>query len=187
MELIFYAGSSLLEGPIWDATNKLIYCVSIEQGLIYQINPTSGEVQTFITDGSVGCVALTPEGNLMSAEKNGIFIINPKTREKTYVTQFESDINLRYNDGRFDPVGRFLVGTKSEKDYFIEETVVKGKLFSYHNGEYKVLLNDFLEEQKGISRNYNAYKDVSSHFFYWCGKRTHNLPEKGKSSQILGM
>lgn len=53
--------------------------------------------------------------------------------------------------------------------------------------QYKVLLNDFLEEQKGISRNYNDYKDVSSHFFYWCGKRTHNLPEKGKSSQILGM
>ena len=38
MELIFYAGSSLLEGPIWDVNNKLIYCVSIEQGLIYQIN-----------------------------------------------------------------------------------------------------------------------------------------------------
>jgi sugar lactone lactonase YvrE len=55
------------------------------------------------------------DGNLISAEKEGIFIINPKTREKTYLTQFESDINLRYNDGRFDPVGRFLVGTKVKK------------------------------------------------------------------------
>jgi sugar lactone lactonase YvrE len=144
MEPIFYAGSSLLEGPIWDANNKLVYCVSIEQGLIYQINPSSGEVQSYPTNGSVGCVALMENGNLIAAEKGGIFSINPETRERTYLTQFESDVDLRYNDGRFDPVGRFLVGTKSEKDYFIEETIVKGKLFSYHNGVYKVLLNDLL-------------------------------------------
>jgi sugar lactone lactonase YvrE len=144
MELVFHAGSSLLEGPIWDKNNKLIYCVSIEQGLIYQINPKSGEVQSYVTQGSVGCVALTPDGDLISAEKNGIFITDPKTKEKTYVTQFESDINLRYNDGRFDPIGRLIVGTKSEKDFFLEKEVVKGKLFSYYNGESKVLLNDLL-------------------------------------------
>jgi sugar lactone lactonase YvrE len=144
MELIFYAGSSLLEGPIWDINNKLIYCVSIEQGFIYQINPKSGEIQSYPTQGSVGCVALDKDGNFISAEKKGIFSTNPKTKEKTYITQFESDINLRYNDGRFDPVGRFLVGTKSEKDYFIEKEIVKGKLFSYINGVSKVLLNDLL-------------------------------------------
>ena len=86
MELIFHAGSSLLEGPIWDATNKLIYCVSIEQGIIYQIKPNLGEIQSFPTQGSVGCVALTEMGHLLSAEKEGIFLINPKTKE---------------NDGRF--------------------------------------------------------------------------------------
>ena len=37
MELIFHAGSTLLEGPVWDNNNKVIYCVSIEQNLIYQI------------------------------------------------------------------------------------------------------------------------------------------------------
>ena len=100
MELIFHAGSSLLEGPIWDAKNNLIYCVSIEQGLIYQINPYSGEVQSYPTNGSVGCVALNQNGDLISAEKRGIFKINPKTREKTYIDQFETNPNLRYNDGR---------------------------------------------------------------------------------------
>jgi len=144
MELIFHAKSTLLEGPIWDAKNKLVYCVSIEQGLIYQINPTSGEVQSYPTKGSVGCVALNSDGRLMSAEKGGIFLIDQKTKEKEYITQFESDEELRYNDGRFDPVGRFLVGTKSEKDFFIEETVAKGKLFSYFNGTTKVLLDNLL-------------------------------------------
>lgn len=144
MDVVFYAGSSLLEGPVWDSTNKLLYCVSIEQGLIYQINPNSGEVQSYPTKGSVGCVALTSDAQLISAEKGGIFKINPRTGERTYLTQFESDVDLRYNDGRFDPVGRFLVGTKSEKDFFIEDTVVKGKLFSYFNGTQKVLLTDLL-------------------------------------------
>jgi sugar lactone lactonase YvrE len=144
MKLVFYAGSSLLEGPIWDDTNKLIYCVSIEQGIIYQIHPASGEVQSYPTQGSVGCVALTKEGNLISAEKEGIFNIDPKTRKKVYLTQFESSKDLRYNDGRFDPVGRFLVGTKSEKDFFLEKEVVKGKLFSYINGKHKTLLNNLL-------------------------------------------
>ncbi len=157
MELIFYAGSSLLEGPIWDSINKVVYCVSIEQGIIYQINPITGEVQSYPTDGSVGCVALMENGNLISAEKGGIYSINPKTREKTYLTQFESNIDLRYNDGKFDPIGRFIVGTKSEKDYFVEETVVKGKLFSYYNGEYKVLLNDLLISN-GIGFSHNGEK-----------------------------
>jgi sugar lactone lactonase YvrE len=157
MELIFYAKSSLLEGPIWDSINKVIYCVSIEQGMIYQINPKSGEVQSYPTKGSVGCVALTKEGDLISAEKEGIFIINPKTRERKYLTQFESDIDLRYNDGRFDLAGRFLVGTKSEKDYFNEKEIVKGKLFSYFNGEHKILLNELLISN-GIGFSHNGKK-----------------------------
>ena len=160
MELIFYTGSSLLEGPVWDNKNNLIYCVSIEQGIIYQINPNSGEVQSYLTDGNVGCVALNKSGDITSAEKNGIFNINPKTKKRTYMAQFESDINLRYNDGRFDPIGRFIVGTKSEKDYFVEESIIKGKLFSYYKGETKILLNDL-----SISNGIGFSKDGNYMYF----------------------
>jgi sugar lactone lactonase YvrE len=102
-------------------------------------------------------MALNKSGDIISAEKNGIFNINPKTKKRTYMTQFESDINLRYNDGRFDPIGRFIVGTKSEKDYFVEESIVKGKLFSFHNGVSKVLLNDLLISN-GIGFSHNGDK-----------------------------
>jgi sugar lactone lactonase YvrE len=125
--------------------------------MIYQINPKTGETQSYPTQGSVGCVALDKNGNLISAEKEGIFNINPKTKEKTYITQFESNEELRYNDGRFDPVGRFLVGTKSEKDFFLEKEVVKGKLFSYYNGVSKILLNDLLISN-GIGFSHNGEK-----------------------------
>ena len=157
MELVFYAGSSLLEGPIWDASNKLVYCVSIEQGIIYQINPISGEVQSYPTQGSVGCIGLSEDGYIISAEKAGIFKINPITKDKLYLTQFESNIDLRYNDGKFDPIGRFIVGTKSEKDFFIEESIIKGKLFSYYKGEQKILLED-LSISNGIGFSHDNKK-----------------------------
>lgn len=144
MELIFYGGSSLLEGPVWDSENKLIYCVSIDQGIIYQINTTTTEVKSFLADGSVGCVALTKDNCIITAEKNGIFKINVETGEKVYLIQLESNKELRYNDGKFDPIGRFIVGTKSEKDYFVDSSIIKGKLFSYYNKTYKILLDDLL-------------------------------------------
>ena len=50
-----------------------------------------------------------------------------------------------------------MVGTKSEKDFFIEKEVAKGKLFSYINKEYKVLLDD-LSISNGIGFSPNGEK-----------------------------
>jgi sugar lactone lactonase YvrE len=162
LELIFFAGSSLLEGPVWDPIQKVIYCVSIEQNLIYQINPITGKVSSYSTDGNVGCVGLNVDGSLISAEKNGIYRIDTKTGERTYITQFSTDINVRYNDGKFDPIGRFIVGTKSERDFFNlnEDITIKGSLYSYHNGDCKVLLNDL-----GISNGIGFSTDGTKMYF----------------------
>ncbi|CZQ92051.1 SMP-30/gluconolactonase/LRE family protein [Trichococcus ilyis] len=72
-ESVFYAGSGLLEGPHWDATNNLLYCVSIEDSMIYAIDPESGEVRTYLTDGPVGCAVLDRDGMILEAERSGIF------------------------------------------------------------------------------------------------------------------
>lgn len=160
IELVFFTGSSLLEGPVWDPINKLVYCVSIDQGLIYQINPKSGFVRSYRTAGSVGCVALTSGGNLLSAEKRGIYRIDPNTGTRTFVDQLESNSELRYNDGKLDPIGRFIVGTKSEADFFVEPDIELGKLYSYYQGECKVLLTDL-----GISNGIGFSKDGNTMYF----------------------
>ena len=124
-ELVFFAGSTLLEGPIWDAENKLIYCVSIEQSLIYAINPETGHINSYPTNGHVGCVALTKNGFLYSAEKEGIYSIDSNSGLRTFISQFESNEEMRYNDGTIDPVGRFLVGTKGYKKEYPNENYEK--------------------------------------------------------------
>jgi sugar lactone lactonase YvrE len=135
-ELIFYGGSTLLEGPCWDAIERVLYCVSIEQCLIYRINPETGEVNSFRTHGSVGCVIIEKSGMLLSAEKSGIYRINPKTGQRTFLVHVESDPAMRYNDGKLDPRGRFLVGTKGAT----EDLPGRGKLFSYDGAQARAII-----------------------------------------------
>lgn len=135
-ELVFYSGSSLLEGPCWDAQEKVIYCVSIEQCLIHRINPETSEVQSYRTNGSVGCVVVENSGMLLSAEKSGIYRINPTTGERSFLVQLEDNPAMRYNDGKLDPCGRFVVGTKGNK----EDLPGQGRLFSYDGQQAQTLV-----------------------------------------------
>ncbi|MCC5894190.1 MAG: SMP-30/gluconolactonase/LRE family protein [Alkalibacterium sp.] len=115
-ELVFYAGSTLLEGPVWDSEAHLIYCVSIPDQIIYRIDPVTTEMRSYKTNGPVGAVVLDKEGMLLSAEKNGIYSIHPETKERTFVTHPNSDERMRYNDGKMLPNGQFLIGTMGDPD-----------------------------------------------------------------------
>lgn len=135
-ELVFYSGATLLEGPCWDPKEGCLYCVSIQQNLIHRINPGSGEVQSYCTDGPVGCVVIESDGMLLSAEKAGLYRIHPKTGERAFVIQLEVNPAMRYNDGKLDPRGRFLVGTKGDA----EEVPGAGRLFSVSGNQVQTLV-----------------------------------------------
>ena len=123
-ELVFYAGSTLLEGPHWDAQNNLIYCVSIEDNMIYAIDPETGEVGTYLTEGPVGCAVLDQKGMILEAEKSGIFRIDPRTKEKQLMAKAHDDERMRYNDGKLDPKGRLLVGTMGYDETYEGESAL---------------------------------------------------------------
>lgn len=137
MELVFYSGAALLEGPAWAADTQLLYCVSIEQNLIYEIDPQNGSIKSFNTFGNVGCVVTKEKEILWAAEKEGIFEYDLKKGTKTYITQLEPSNLMRYNDGILDPRGRFLVGTKGYK----EEKPGEGKLYSFDGVLSSVVLD----------------------------------------------
>jgi sugar lactone lactonase YvrE len=110
-ELVFYSGSTLLEGPVWDATHNSIVCVSIEQELIYQIRCNTGQIKTFKTEGAVGCVVKKSDDKYWSAEKGGIFEIDIKSGSRSLLINPISNSLLRLNDGKLDPIGRFIFGS----------------------------------------------------------------------------
>lgn len=137
-ELVFYAGSSLLEGPVWDSKKQLIYCLSISDGMIYRINPETTEVNAYPTDGPVGAAVLNKEGMLVAAEKNGIYAIDPETKERTLLVHPNTDERMRYNDGTMLPNGQFLIGTMGDPE-IIEDAA---KLFVVDGEDITVLLDD---------------------------------------------
>lgn len=137
-ELIFYAGNTLLEGPFWEDKHNLLYFVSIDDEMIYRFNEETTEMTSFPTNGPVGAVVLDREGNLISAEKSGIYLINQETGQRTFLTHPNEDERLRYNDGKLDPKGRFLIGTMGYTGTFEGAS----SLYAVQDGEYKEVLSD---------------------------------------------
>lgn len=136
-ELIFYAGNALLEGPLWDDENQMLYFVSIDDDIIYRFNEESTEIDSYPTNGPVGAAVLDSDGNILSAEKSGIYLINPETNERNFIMQPNEDERQRYNDGKMDPKGRFLIGTMG-----YEETLEgEASLYAIENGDYKEILS----------------------------------------------
>lgn len=138
-ELVYFAQNSLLEGPVWDSQNQLLYFVSITDHVIYVMNEQTKEIRTYLTSGPVGAVVLYGEHELISAEKEGIFKINKETSERTFLCQPNQDERLRYNDGKLDPKGRFLIGSMG-----YNQTVENGASLYVvdEDGQYQTLLKE---------------------------------------------
>ena len=137
-ELIYYAQNALLEGPLWNDEDGLLYFVSIDDDMIYRLNEKTLEIDSYPTDGPVGAAVLNDKGIIVSAEKSGIYLIDPETKERTFLMQANKDERQRYNDGKMDPKGRFLIGTMG-----YEETLEgEASLYVIEDGEARELISN---------------------------------------------
>lgn len=135
--LVFYNNSELLEGPVFDMDNNLLYFVSILDGLVYCYNPETKEILSLKLDSPVGCVFLLGKKKILAASKNGFFEVDFNKLDMEFSFQIEIDNLVRYNDGIKDPNGRFIVGTMGFPE--IKEQI--GKVFSYYKGDCKVIID----------------------------------------------
>ena len=116
-KLVFYAGSTLLEGPRWNDELNSLLCVSIEQERIFLLNPEEQFVKTFRTHGQVGFAVFKDRGTVIYAAYDGVYELDIETGKDRFLFQANTDKTLRYNDGDFDPVGRLLLGTTGYKRF----------------------------------------------------------------------
>ncbi len=122
VELALDARAELGEGPRWHQAERRLYWVDIARNQLHRFDPATGadEVRTF--DDPVGCFAFRATGGLILAMKDGLALLDQWEGDpRPFGEQIFADKpELRFNDGRTDPAGRFWVGSvnmpKSARD-----------------------------------------------------------------------
>jgi sugar lactone lactonase YvrE len=146
-ELIVDARANLGEGSSWDAVTNRLFWVDIHSGVWHGYDPRHGSDYRHSFDEPVSCSApcnktwLSPggsSGDAVLALKSGIILLNQSSDDWDYLAQPETHLpGNRFNDGKCDPAGRFLVGTMDNT-----EKEASGSLYSYSPaGTLKTLLN----------------------------------------------
>ena len=113
LEKLTTSNAELGEGPMWDADSQQIIWVDILKGQINQVDLNGNIGIPVLLDEAVGAVAQTQSGNLIAATPSGLVDIE---KSKIVCQLPNQDPNLRMNDGKADPLGRFVGGTMTFGD-----------------------------------------------------------------------
>ena len=144
-ELVLDAHAILGEGPVWDADAGVLWWVDIEGKQIHRFDPATRADASIPTPSMVGAVALRAGGGLLAALADGVYRVDFDRGELTPFVALDEPPNVRSNESKCDPAGRFLVGTMAY-DY-----APVGSLYSIEaDGSVRRLLGD-LEIANGMA------------------------------------
>lgn len=102
---------TLGEGAIWNPHTSELAFIDIEKGLFFRYNPLSDSLIRYSIGSKTGTVVpVAPVGGYALATQQGIIYISENSQPITLVHP-ETNPQIRYNDGKCDPSGRFYVGT----------------------------------------------------------------------------
>lgn len=105
--------ATLGEGPRWHAQEAMLYWVDIARNELHRFDPASGRDECRTFDAPVGCFAFRESGGMLLAMKDGFATIDDwDARPVPFGEQiFAGRPDIRFNDGRTDPAGRFWAGS----------------------------------------------------------------------------
>ena len=111
-EVLLAARAVTGESPVWDARRGRLWWVDIPRGEVHLLDPLAGHDQRWVLGQPVGCVALTSEGDVLLAMRDGLTVARGDLAQTPvrWPLPCEPDGN-RPNDGRVDSRGRFWIGT----------------------------------------------------------------------------
>jgi sugar lactone lactonase YvrE len=103
--------ADLGEGAIWNQQESLLWWIDIEKGILHKFNPADGTDKEYPLGRRIGTVVPTETGKALVALEDGLNFFDPSTGNLTFIADPDADIpDMRYNDGKCDPSGRFWVG-----------------------------------------------------------------------------
>lgn len=147
-ELLLDLRLSLGEGPVWDARRGVLYFVDIHAGDLHAFDPLRGTHTVHSLGEPLGCLAPASDGSLILAlQRTGFARFDPASGALARLVHPEPDLpGNRFNDGKCDPLGRFLAGTMDDA-----EQAASGSLYSLDpDGSVRRLL-DGLRISNGLA------------------------------------
>lgn len=104
--------AELGEGPLWDAARGCLWWVDILGSAVHAFDPTSGVDRAIPVGEHVGTVVTRRDGGLLLALRHGFAACDPLTGQLERWGDPECGrAELRFNDGKCDPQGRFWAGS----------------------------------------------------------------------------
>ena len=111
-ELVVDGRWELGEGPIWDVQTGSLVWVDIMGQQVLRYRPGEPRAIALPTPLDVGSVAIRRGGGLVAAMADGFWLTEPDSEDWIRYRPVEADQpDLRFNDGKCDPSGRFLAGS----------------------------------------------------------------------------
>lgn len=112
VELAFRAGAILGESPVWDEQRRVLLCVDITRGLVFEFSSVTLPTVVCQLAPPVSALALGAVGEMLLALRRSVVIVDDRCDVVRAVTVFtDGPASLRLNDGKVDPWGGFVVGT----------------------------------------------------------------------------
>ncbi|MBA2479502.1 MAG: SMP-30/gluconolactonase/LRE family protein [Planctomycetes bacterium] len=100
------------EGVLWDARTQVLYWLDIMAGEVFAVDPRTGVSRAYPIGQHVGTIVPRASGGLMLAVVDGFAAFDPASGAVRMVARVaHGRPNLRFNDGKCDPAGRFWAGT----------------------------------------------------------------------------
>lgn len=134
-ELIAPAGCTLGEGPIYDDARRGLWWVDIADNRIFYVDLNTGRYLWTQLDKPIGSMVVTDKDRLLAAMDDGYYLIDGLRCIPYCSMAADMAENVRFNDGKCDPAGRFVAGTQVTPN-----DAELGALFSSgEKGSYRVL------------------------------------------------
>ena len=140
VDLVWDAGCTLGEGPVWSAREQRLWFVDIKAGELLRYRPADGACDRWSLGGSPGFALPARDGTLIVGMADGLYAFDPATSALIKRIDIEGDKpGNRLNDGCVAPDGALWFGTMDNA-----ETASTGQLFRFDGTSAKVHDRDYV-------------------------------------------
>lgn len=126
---------SVSESPVWEEKEGTLLYADVSEQNVYRWNPDTNQVKKVHLDAPVGSVVPRSSGGYVLALGKRFAFLDWEDEVVTDISKIDCEkSNIRFNDGKVDPAGRFFAGTMATE-------VLPGQ-FERHQGSLYSLWTD---------------------------------------------